>query len=53
MKIITNHILDFSTGYFSIGEENLTTVYPHLNGQCASGLGDYKEGFDVGIDSGT
>jgi len=41
-------------GYFSFGEENLSTVYTTLNESLANkDLGDYKEGFDIGreIDS--
>jgi len=36
-------------GYFAVGEENLTTVHPHLNEEFIDkDLGDYKEGFDIG-----
>eukprot|EP01111_Echinosteliopsis_oligospora_P016909 TRINITY_DN7161_c0_g1_i1.p1 TRINITY_DN7161_c0_g1~~TRINITY_DN7161_c0_g1_i1.p1 ORF type:complete len:196 (+),score=38.32 TRINITY_DN7161_c0_g1_i1:53-640(+) len=41
-------------GYFTIGEENLTTVYTELNSVLVNKeLGDYKEGIDLGreIDS--
>lgn len=36
-------------GYFSIGEENLTTIYTQLNETFVNKeLGDYKEGVDIG-----
>eukprot|EP01027_Heterolobosea_sp_BB2_P012752 GEZU01018452.1.p1 GENE.GEZU01018452.1~~GEZU01018452.1.p1 ORF type:complete len:188 (+),score=52.82 GEZU01018452.1:92-655(+) len=35
-------------GYFTYGEENLTTLYPALNAGVDTKLGDFKEGFDVG-----
>jgi len=36
-------------GYFTFGEENLTTIHPHLNDLLVNKeLGDFKEGYDIG-----
>jgi len=36
-------------GYFSFGDENLTTIHPHLNESFVNTeLGDFKEGIDIG-----
>jgi len=40
-------------GYFTYGEENLTTVHPELNDAFVKKeLGDFKEGYDIGREIG-